>query len=127
MYFMRASRRLETGVARGDFVVFGQMAVLKPNFFASARRFSGLRTERISPERPISPKTTVFSSIFRAAAAEAMAIQMARSAAESFSFRPPTTLMKMSLSDNFNFVRRSRTAMRRFRRFRSKPLAVRFG
>ena len=48
-------------------------------------------------------------------------------AAESFILSPPTTLIKISLSDNFSLVLCSKTAINKLSRFKSKPLAVRFG
>lgn len=126
-YLIRVSRRSRTGMTKESLMVAGAMARVKPSFFASEMRWSGRKAERISPPRPTSPKTTYSSESLRPATALAMARQMARSAAESWSFSPPTTLTKMSWSESLSFVRRSRTAMRRFKRFRSQPEAVRFG
>ena len=103
------------------------MAWLKPSFLASAMRWSARKAERISPPNPTSPKTTYSSPSLRPATALAIAMQTARSAAESFSLRPPTTLTKISWSERRSLVRRSKTAIRRLRRLRSKPLAVRLG
>lgn len=56
-----------------------------------------------------------------------MAMRTARSAAGSSSLMPPTTFTKTSWFCMFSFPYFSRTAMRIWRRFRSKPLAVRLG
>ena len=71
----------------------GAITFLNPNDFASLIRKSNPLTDRTSPPSPTSPIRTIESEINLSLMLEAMEAITERSAAGSFTFRPPTKLI----------------------------------
>jgi hypothetical protein len=79
-------------LAHGEAAIAGALLAAKPSFAASLSRASACPTWRISPERPISPNTTVSAGTGSKLKAESSAAATARSAAGSLMRKPPATL-----------------------------------
>ena len=105
----------------------GMMARPKPSLAASFNRASARATARTSPDRPISPKTTVSGGTGTPLTDDTRAAATARSAAGSPIFSPPATFRYTSRLPSARPHRASSTAMIIASRPESQPRTARLG
>ena len=106
---------------------FGRIALEKPSFVASFRRLSLCETDLTSPDRLISPNTTVSSGRAFCERLDMSAAATARSAAGSDILSPPATFRYTSHPLRPRPARASSTASTMARRPESQPTTALLG